>query len=516
MMISATDGLDEWTVSQLGKFAIRLDRIASEEALWNSTIQADTSTSRGAPPTTRGGKTRVCHNCGRPGHIARDCRSKPRAGNAAINMRPANAPTNQRPGPRGPCYHCHQMGHVAAECPDRQPGGKLARREPGKPWCEHHRVNSHSTAECRAFNNDKPKAEARATHTVDEEPASSHDAPDRPTYNELLEFWESQQAMMAQGYSGTLRARSMANASPCSVTRPNARAASTFHPGLTKRGPKNQRIKGRLSNMPLGFLPRDTIGPPRPMRAPAPAPHVPSAGSEPESIADPPAMLLALATHLPGPPDLNGRNPLSPFGPSRPCRSALKNCPRMTSAIRGKCMAQVSGALAPFPLRGLITPIKTRMRQPQKTWAPPAPTPSRLQRPRLLLRRVSLAPLSLRALIGIMATTEALVRCGVKVRKVYACEIESKTREVAQRRLITLSTIRPEQLSREAIHGAHSHLFQDIRVIMRRHIKQMETPDLVVDGFHCQGFLMASDTPKGLRDPRTALFQEALRVIHLI
>jgi hypothetical protein len=59
---------------------------------------------------------------------------------------------------------------------------------------------------------------------------------------------------------------------------------------------------------------------------------------------------------------------------------------------------------------------------------------------------------------GIMATIAALVRCGVKVRKVYACEIESKTREVAQRRLTTLSTIRPEQLSREAIHGAHSHL----------------------------------------------------------
>jgi hypothetical protein len=124
---------------------------------------------------------------------------------------------------------------------------------------------------------------------VDEEPASSHDAPDRPTYNELLEFWGSQQAMMAQGYSGTLVARSMANASPCSVTRPNARATSTFHPGLTKRGPENQRIKGRLSNMPLGFLPRDTIGPPRPMPVPAPASHVPSAGSEPESIADPPA-----------------------------------------------------------------------------------------------------------------------------------------------------------------------------------------------------------------------------------
>jgi hypothetical protein len=117
---------------------------------------------------------------------------------------------------------------------------------------------------------------------------------------------------------------------------------------------------------------------------------------------------------------------------------------------------------------------------------------------------------------GIMATTEALVRCAVKVRKVYACEIESETREVAQRRLNTLSTIRPEQLSREAIHGAHTHLPQDIRLITRRHIEQMAKPDLVVVGFPCQGFLMASDTPKGLRDPRTALFQEVLRVIHLI
>jgi hypothetical protein len=192
------------------------------------------------------------------------------------------------------------MGHVAAKCPDRQPGGKLARREPGKPWCEHHRVNSHSTAECRALNNDKPKAKTRATHTMDEEPASSHDAPDRPTYNELLEFWESQQAMMAQGYSETLVAISMVNVSPCSVTRPNARAASTFHPGLTKRGPKNQRVKGRLSNMPLGFLPGDTIGPPRPMPAPVPAPHVPSASSKPEPIADPPARVTRTCYPSPG------------------------------------------------------------------------------------------------------------------------------------------------------------------------------------------------------------------------
>jgi site-specific DNA-cytosine methylase len=87
---------------------------------------------------------------------------------------------------------------------------------------------------------------------------------------------------------------------------------------------------------------------------------------------------------------------------------------------------------------------------------------------------------------------------------------------VAQRRLTTLSTIRPEQLSQEAIHGAHSHLPQDIRLITRRNTEQLEKPDLVVVGFPCQGFSMASDTPKGLQDPRTALFQEALRVLHLI
>jgi hypothetical protein len=92
----------------------------------------------------------------------------------------------------------------------------------------------------------------------------------------------------------------MANVSPCSVARPSARAASTFHPRLTKRGPENQRIKGRLSNMPLGFLPRDTIGPSRPMPASAPAPHVPLAGSKQEPIADPPARVTRTCDPSPG------------------------------------------------------------------------------------------------------------------------------------------------------------------------------------------------------------------------
>jgi hypothetical protein len=52
--------------------------------------------------------------------------------------------------------------------------------------------------------------------------------------------------------------------------------------------------------MPLGFLPRDTIGPSRPMHAPALAPHVPLAGSEPDPIADPPARVTRTCDPSPG------------------------------------------------------------------------------------------------------------------------------------------------------------------------------------------------------------------------
>jgi site-specific DNA-cytosine methylase len=117
---------------------------------------------------------------------------------------------------------------------------------------------------------------------------------------------------------------------------------------------------------------------------------------------------------------------------------------------------------------------------------------------------------------GIMAATEALVRDGIKIQHVYACENEAKSRAVAEERLKVLSAIRPEQLSDEAFAECHAFLPQDIKKITRQHIEDMPKPDLVVVGFPCQGFLRASDAPKGLRDPRTKLFEEALRVLQLI
>jgi hypothetical protein len=184
---------------------------------------------------------------------------------------------------------------------------------------------------------------------MDEEPASSHNAPDRPTYNELLEFWESQQAMMVQGYSVTLIARSVANASPCSVTGPNARAASTFHPRLTKRGPENQQIKGRLSNMPLGFLPRDTIGP---MPASAPAPHVPSAGSEPEPIADPPARVTRTCDPSPESTRHQRSQPIEPVRAEPAMLLGFEELPAHEERYQEQIYGPSKPALDPVPAEG--------------------------------------------------------------------------------------------------------------------------------------------------------------------
>ena len=52
---------------------------------------------------------------------------------------------------------------------------------------------------------------------------------------------------------------------------------------------------------------------------------------------------------------------------------------------------------------------------------------------------------------GLCATTEALVRNGVKVRRVYACEIDPLCRMVAQQRLTTLVQLYPHLIATEAM-----------------------------------------------------------------
>jgi site-specific DNA-cytosine methylase len=114
------------------------------------------------------------------------------------------------------------------------------------------------------------------------------------------------------------------------------------------------------------------------------------------------------------------------------------------------------------------------------------------------------------------ATTEALLRQGVKIHKVYACENDAKMRLINEERLATFCKLYPKQISERAVIDAHTHLPHDIRQIRRSHAATMERPDLVVVGFPCQGFSRASGNALGLRDSRTKLLEEAIRVIHLI
>jgi hypothetical protein len=117
---------------------------------------------------------------------------------------------------------------------------------------------------------------------------------------------------------------------------------------------------------------------------------------------------------------------------------------------------------------------------------------------------------------GLGATTEALLRQGVKIRKVYACENDAKMRVINKERLATFCKIYLKQISEEAVSDAHTHLPHDIRQIRRSHAATMERPDLVVVGFPCQGFSRASGHALGLRASRTKLLEEAIKVIHLI
>ena len=117
---------------------------------------------------------------------------------------------------------------------------------------------------------------------------------------------------------------------------------------------------------------------------------------------------------------------------------------------------------------------------------------------------------------GLMATTEALLRQGVKIRKVYACEIDDKTRKIATRRLAVLHAMFPQLLSVEAFKDCHDALGHDVSKINRRDLARIEKPDLVVAGFPCQGFSRAAARALGLRDSRTSLFEDAVRVVHQI
>lgn len=57
---------------------------------------------------------RRCYNCQKVGHIARDCRAKPKQVNASMTNRDTH---NYR---QIICYNCHKPGHFARDCRDKR------------------------------------------------------------------------------------------------------------------------------------------------------------------------------------------------------------------------------------------------------------------------------------------------------------------------------------------------------------------------------------------------------------
>jgi hypothetical protein len=103
---------------------------------------------------------------------------------------------------------------------------------------------------------------------------------------------------------------------------------------------------------------------------------------------------------------------------------------------------------------------------------------------------------------GISATTEALLRAGVKIKKLYCCKIDPKARAVTKLRASDWLQVFPELLQPAALEGFYSFLPQNVELIGNSHVLAMEKPDLIVAGFPCQGFSRESGQARGLADPR--------------
>lgn len=83
---------------------------------------ATTQTNRGSSNNNFRRETRTCNKCGKVGHLAFNCRSRPPLNNNYNNRRPFNNNNS------GNCYNCNRPGHIASNCPQQKQSNNFNNR----------------------------------------------------------------------------------------------------------------------------------------------------------------------------------------------------------------------------------------------------------------------------------------------------------------------------------------------------------------------------------------------------
>jgi hypothetical protein len=115
-------------------------------------------------------------------------------------------------------------------------------------------------------------------------------------------------------------------------------------------------------------------------------------------------------------------------------------------------------ALSDRGVRALATPAEPMLPIAHAAYLHIRPLDVGMVDKRTLMSDTSIDMVVVELFSGHMATTEALLRQGVKIQKVYACEGDATSRLIDAQRLTLLHRIYPEQLSEDAIRDCHSHL----------------------------------------------------------
>ncbi len=113
---------------------------------------------------------------------------------------------------------------------------------------------------------------------------------------------------------------------------------------------------------------------------------------------------------------------------------------------------------------------------------------------------------------GISTSLATVLQVGILVRKYLYVERDEIARRVSSHHLALLMRRYPELLSRSAIQGYQRALPLDIALLGAQNLARVGPINLVIARWPCQGHTRAS-RGEGLRDPRSRMFWEMLRVL---